>query len=49
MGGGKDVPIGSAKTTVGKMLLAGGSMDLELNKDGRATGVYITLRCDMVD
>jgi hypothetical protein len=44
-----DVPIGSAKTTVGKLLLAGGSMDLELKKDGRATGVYITLRCDMVE
>jgi Ca2+-dependent lipid-binding protein len=44
-----DLVVGSTKTTVGKLLLAGGSMELELKKDGRATGVHITLRCDMVE
>jgi Ca2+-dependent lipid-binding protein len=44
-----DVEIGSAKTTVGKLLLAGGSMDLEMKKGGRPSGVHIQIRCDMVE
>ena len=46
-----DVEVGSAKITVGNVLLAGGSMDVELKRkySSRATGVFITLRCDLVD
>jgi hypothetical protein len=46
-----DVEVGSAKITVGKVLLAGGSMEVELKRkhSSRATGVFITLRCDLID
>jgi hypothetical protein len=45
-----DVAVGSAKITVGKVLLAGGSMDVELKRkhSRHATGVFITLRCDLI-
>lgn len=45
----KDDYLGSVKLTVGKLLLAGGTMDLELEQDGKGTGHYVALRCDMVD
>jgi len=44
-----DIEVGSAKTTVGKILLAGGGMELELKRQGLLTGVFVTLRCKMVD
>ena len=40
--------IGSAKIPIGKLLLAGKAMDVELFKKFKATGVYITLRCDKI-
>ena len=45
---GNGITVGSTKTTVGKLLMAGGSMELEVRKDGRNSGIYIALRCDMV-
>ena len=44
-----DVPLGSAKTTVGKVLLAGGSMELELTQQGQPSGVFITMKCELVE
>jgi len=50
-----DVFVGRAKTTVGNLLLAGGSLDLELQRPQQKggglfpTGVYVTLRCNMVE
>ena len=45
---GDGIPLGFATTTVGKLLMAGGSMDLEIYNDGRNTGIFISLKCDMV-
>ena len=40
--------VGSAKVTVGKVLLAGGCLDVELKnrRTGIATGVIVTIQCD---
>lgn len=48
--GGSNDPddlLGSARITVGKILLAGGSFDVELLQDGAPSGTYVTLRCGM--
>ena len=45
---GNGIPLGSTKTTVGKLLMSGGSMELEVLKEGRSSGIHIALRCDMV-
>jgi len=41
--------LGGARITVGKLLLAGGLKDVELEKAGKPTGLFVSLRCDMVD
>ncbi|CAB9506684.1 Extended synaptotagmin-2 [Seminavis robusta] len=44
-----DLHVGSAKTTVGNVLLAGGSVELELSsRQGRPTTVFITLGCELL-
>jgi Ca2+-dependent lipid-binding protein len=45
---GNGIPLGSTKTTVGKLLMSGGSMELEVLKEGHSSGIFIALRCDMV-
>jgi hypothetical protein len=40
--------LGSARIAVGKLLLAGGTVDVELEQKGIPTGEFITLRCDLV-
>ena len=40
--------LGQAKATIGKLLMAGGPVELELRKDGRVTGIFVSLRCDIV-
>jgi Ca2+-dependent lipid-binding protein len=45
---GEGTPLGNATTTVGKLLMAGGSMDMKIQKDGRSTGIFIALKCDLV-
>ena len=47
-GGDKDDELGSARVTVGKLLLAGGLTEVELKRDGKPTGMYISLGCKMV-
>ena len=47
--GDSDDFIGSAKATIGKLLMAGGTMDVELQSKGQGRGQFITLRCEMVD
>jgi hypothetical protein len=44
-----DDRLGSARIAVGKLLLAGGIMDVELQQAGTPTGEFITLRCDLVN
>lgn len=46
--GGFDVQLGSATTTVGKLLMAGGSTEMNIIKDGRSSGISISLLCDIV-
>ena len=43
---GADDHVGTARITVGKVLLCGGLMDLEIQKNGAGTGAYILVRCD---
>lgn len=42
---GKDDYLGSARTTVGNILLRGGDMELNLQKNGRDIGAFIKVRC----
>jgi Ca2+-dependent lipid-binding protein len=44
-----DDHLGSARVTVGKLLLAGGSIDVELETEGKPSGMYVTIRCELVD
>jgi len=44
----KDDELGGARITVGKLLLAGGLMDVELLQDGKPTGMYVSLGCEMI-
>jgi len=39
---------GSVRVTVGKMLLAGGTLQQEILKDGQGTSAFITVRCELV-
>ena len=45
---GEDDFLGSARIIVGKCLLGGGSIELELQQSGSGTGTFILLRCDKV-
>ena len=47
-GGDKDDELGGARITVGKLLLEGGATDVELLQDGKHTGMYVSVRCEMV-
>jgi len=42
---GKDDHVGSARTTVGNVLLRGGEMEMRLQKNGRDTGAFIQIGC----
>jgi hypothetical protein len=41
--------LGSARIAVGKLLLSGGTVDVELEQQGIPTGEFITLRCDLMN
>jgi hypothetical protein len=45
---GNGILLGDATTTVGKLLMAGRSTELEIQKSGRNSGIYISLKCDVV-
>jgi hypothetical protein len=45
----KDDQLGTARVTVGKIFLAGGSLDIEIKRYERATGIFVTLQCELVD
>lgn len=45
---GKDDFVGSARITVGKVLIGGGSMELELTNGATKTGTFIVIGCDRV-
>jgi hypothetical protein len=45
---GNGVLLGDATTTVGKLLMAGRLTELEIQQNGRWSGIYITLKCDVV-
>lgn len=40
-----DDMLGSARVSVGKILLAGGSFDVELLHGGKPSGMFVTIRC----
>jgi hypothetical protein len=46
---GKNRYLGSARITVGKVLLDGGSSELELQENGTGTGAFITIQCHKID
>ena len=46
---GKNDYLGSARVTVGKVLLDGGSSELELQENGTGTGAFITIQCHKID
>ena len=39
---------GSIRTTVGKVLLAGGTLQQEVINEGRHTGIFITIKCQLI-
>lgn len=43
-----DEELGNVTITVGELLLAGGETEIEIKK-GKASGAFITLRCDIVE
>jgi Ca2+-dependent lipid-binding protein len=43
----KDDLLGTARVTVGKIFLAGGSMDIEIKLHERATGIFVSIRCEL--
>ena len=45
----KDDYYGSARVTVGEFLLKGGSLELELEAEGKPTGLYVTFKCELID
>ena len=47
--GNKDDELGGARITVGKLLLADGLKDVELHKDGKPTGMFISLKAEMLE
>eukprot|EP00977_Amphora_coffeiformis_P008416 scaffold1912_cov167-Amphora_coffeaeformis.AAC.15 len=40
--------MGTARVTVGKILLAGGSQDIEIENEGKPTGMFITIACELI-
>lgn len=47
-GNDEDDELGSACITVGKLLLAGGLTDVDLLQDGKLTGTYVSLGCEII-
>lgn len=45
--GDDDDFLGSARVAVGKILLAGGSTEVELLADGKPSDIYLTIRCEV--
>jgi Ca2+-dependent lipid-binding protein len=45
----KDDELGSARVPVSRLLLAGRITDIELLRDGKPTGQYLSLRCDVLE
>ena len=43
-----DDHLGTARVTVGKILLAGGSQDIEIEDEGKPTGMFITIACELI-
>jgi len=43
-----DDDLGSARISVGKLLLAGGSFDLELQMGGAPTGAFVSVTCELL-
>lgn len=41
----KDDMLGAARVSVGKILLAGGGLDVELQDGGKPCGIFVTIRC----
>jgi len=46
--GKEDTYYGSVRVTVGKVLLAGGTTEQEILLEGRGTGSYITVKCQLI-
>ena len=44
---GDDDHLGTIRVTVGKIILAGGTMDVEIEAGGKPTGYFITIRCEL--
>lgn len=44
-----DDDLGKARLSIGKVLLAGGSFDCELKLDGKSTGAYVKILCEIVE
>jgi len=44
----KDDSLGTARVTVGKILLAGGSQDIEIEDEGKPSGMFITIACELI-
>ena len=44
---GKDDFVGSARFTVGEVLLNGGSIEIELTKEGNPIDKYLTFKCEL--
>ena len=45
----KDTYYGSARVTAGEFLLKGGSLELELQVEGKPTGLYVTFKCELIE
>lgn len=43
----KDELLGKARVTVGKVLLAGGSLEVEMELEGCSTGIFVTIACSI--
>lgn len=46
---GGDDHIGTIRLTTGKILLAGGTQDVEIELDGKPTGCFITISCELIN
>ena len=44
----KDDYLGTARVTVGKIILAGGTQDVEIEDEGKPTGRFITIKCELI-
>lgn len=45
---GADDHIGTVRVTAGKVILAGGTQDAEIEQGGKPTGCFITLSCELI-